>query len=269
MHHGDRIRMTHARRCATAAVLALAGLLAGCAAPTSVPSVAPTASAAPTAAPTPSPAAAASPTAAPAATADPMAGWQLIQPESGRTQFRIPADWSADVSFEEFDGEPGDGVVVRRPDGQPLLRFSQAPGDVGGLCTVEGSDGISTPAPPDGVLLDREPIVLDTQGSPLEDLAVGAVAVALDDGRWIFGMGITEEARLQEPLGCPFYFVAGGPAAAGALGGLLSFGTQSQLAVEPDGAIWVVESLEAARAYAETDEYATLKRILLSLETRI
>lgn len=255
--------MTHTRLRGAAAVLALASLLAGCAAPAAAPSAVPTASDSPSAAPSPSPTASATPA------ADPMAGWQLIQPESGRTQFRIPADWSADVSFEELDGEPVDGVVVRRPDGQPLLRFSQAPGDVGGSCTVEGSDGLSTFAPREGVLLDEVPIVLGTQGSPLEDLAVGAVAVELDDGSWLFGMGITAEARLQEPLGCPFSFVAGGPAASDELGGLLAFGTQPQLAVEPDGAIWVVESLDAAWAYVETDEYATLKSILRSLETRI
>ncbi|MGY3127866.1 hypothetical protein ACVWW9_001365 [Agrococcus sp. UYP33] len=253
--------MHDARLRGAAAVLALGALLAGCAAPATEPSAAPTATDAPAATPTA--------TAAPTASADPMADWQLIQPESGRAQFRIPADWSADVTFAEQDGEPIDGVTVRRPDGQPQLTFSQAPGDVGGICTVEGSDGVSTPMLPDSELLDTAPLALGDGSADAEAVAFGAVAVELEDGRWIFGMGITAEEWLQEPLGCPFYFITTGPAPEGEPGGIMTFATESQLSGMGDAAIWIVDSIEDARAYLETEEYATLKQILLSFEPRV
>lgn len=79
-------------------------------------------------------------------------------------------------------------------------------------------------------------------------------------------MGITGAERLQEPLGCPFYFITGGPAPEGELGGVLTFATESQLSGTGDAAVWIVDSIEDARAYLETEEYATLKQILLSLE---
>lgn len=249
--------MTARLRAATAA-LALTALLAGCAAPG-----APTP---PATDPGPSVASHSSPPSAqPTATqaAGPMADWQVVRPESGRTQFRIPAGWSADMTFEEVYGEPVDGVIIRRPDGQQQLRFSQAIGDVGGICAVEGPDGISRPVQPAGELLDTAPILpaLDD-----EEVAFGAVAVERDDGTWTFGMGITAAERLQEPLGCPFYFVIGGP---GELGGILSFGTESQLTGTGEGSVWVVDSLDDARAYLETEEYATLKQILVSLESLV
>lgn len=240
-------------RLRTAAALGLVALLAGCAQPAAEPSVAP--SPASTASETPTPTG--SPTPSASVATDPMADWQLIQPESGRTQFRIPADWTADVALEELDGEPVDTVVVRRPDGQVQLRFSQAPGDVGGGC----------PTPPPSELLDMEPLSLDGEAS--EPVAFGAVAIELDDGRWVFAMGITGEAQLSEPLTCPFYFVTGGPAEPGGFGGLLAFGTESQVTGTGDAAVWVVDSLDDARAYAESEEYATLKQILLSLEHRV
>lgn len=147
--------------------------------------------------------------------ADPTADWQVIQPESGRTQFRIPADWTADITLDEQGGEPVDLVVVRRPDGQQQLRFAQAPGDLGGACGE---------APP-SELLDAEPLRLEAA----EPAMFGAVAIELADGRWAFGMGITDEARLAEPLGCPFYFATGGPAEPGASGGILTFATEAQV----------------------------------------
>ncbi|MGM1028859.1 MAG: hypothetical protein ACQEWM_03170 [Actinomycetota bacterium] len=238
-------------RLRTAAALGLVALLAGCAAPAAVPSDTPSASDSAPADPTLMPSATPDPTPA----ADPMADWQLIQPQSGRTQFRIPADWSADVTFAEVDGEPADGVVVRRPDGQAQLRFSQVPGDVGGSCGER----------PQSEVLDMQSLSLDAD----EPTAFGAVAAELQDGRWIFGMGVTAERQLQEPLGCPFYFITGGPAEAVEPSGLLTFATESQLSGTGDAAVWIVDSLDDARAYLETEEYATLKQILLSLEYRI
>lgn len=228
------------------ALLVAVALLSGCAAP-GAPVPAPTS-------PSASEASTPGPSIGELEPVDPTAEWQTVRPGSGRTQFRIPADWTADVSFQEIDGDAVDGVVIRRPDGQQQLGLSQAPGDVGGICE----------AIPAGVLLDSEPLSLGSEhqwmsGGP----AFGAVAVQLGDGRWVFGMGITGEERLREPLSCPFYFITGGP---GELGGILSFGTESQLTGTGAGSVWVVDSLDDARAYLETEEYATLKQILLSLE---
>ncbi|MCH1884081.1 hypothetical protein [Agrococcus sp. ARC_14] len=79
-------------------------------------------------------------------------------------------------------------------------------------------------------------------------------------------MGITDAERLREPIGCPFYFIVGGPAADGELGGILTFGSEAQVTGIGDADVWIVDSLDDANAYIETDEYATLQQILLSLE---
>lgn len=242
--------LTHrSRRAAPLLVMILA--LVGCAAvEAEAPSPVPTSSLPQSAAPASTPAA---PTEGPVE--DDMAGWQTIRLESGRTQFQIPRDWSAEIRYEEMDSDPVDAATVHRPDGQQQLVFSHAPGDVGGICE------------PSAELLETAPTALvNPVTSSQSEPTFAAVAVELEDGRWSFGMGITEASSLEEPLGCPFRFMVGGPGEPEGPGGILHFGTETELGPVGGDPLWIVESREAATDYLETEEYATLRQILLSLE---
>ncbi|WP_347754607.1 hypothetical protein [Agrococcus sp. ProA11] len=177
-----------------------------------------------------------------------MADWQTIRLESGRTQFRIPPGWSADITFEETEVGTVDRAAVLRPDGQQQLRFGHTPGDVGGTCE------------PSAELLESTPTALG-EGQGSSEPTFAAVAVEREDGRWTFAAGIAEASHLTAPLGCPFYFLVGGPG-----GGVLTFSTELELRPSGGDPLWIVDSRDAALAYLETEEYALLKQILLSLE---
>jgi len=175
--------------------------------------------------------------------------WLEYSTHDGDMTYRYPADWALESesvqSVEESERWFDDASLVAA-NGQTLLRSADFV-DIGGYCD----------APMQGTLLHSEPAdVDDLDGEP----AMIAV-VAFDGPPAVFAMGITSAAWIAEDgqFGCPFYFVFR------TSDGGVSMGTHFQ--VSSDDPLWVVDSLEDAQAYMETDEYATLLEILRSVET--
>ena len=90
--------------------------------------------------------------------------------------------------------------------------------------------------------------------------SIATVALGTVDGRWRVGVGITGEASLDAAETCAVDFVAGSS------DGGVSMGTHFQLDAVGDDVLWTVDTLDDARAYLETAEYATILEILRSVE---
>lgn len=243
-------------RAATAA-LALTALLVGCAGaagPIDAPTAAPTPSESPSATPIES----ASETPAPGAGVIDTTGWLDFATDDGSIAFRYPTDWTLDAQSERLapdegrdDAEPWerwmDSATLTAPNGQQLLQMHDFM-DIGGAC---GDDV----APLE--VLASEPF--EAQGLSGESSAIATVALGTSDDRWRVGVGITDEAALPDEA-CKVYFVFSSS------DGGVGMGTHLQLDASGEDTLWTVDSLDDARAYMETDEYATILEILRSVE---
>jgi hypothetical protein len=247
---------------AVSAALALAALLAGCAGPAAEPTEAPSAAASTAATPTESPA----PTQSSGVldTVIDTTGWLDFATEDGSIAFRYPADWTLEAESERFapddDREDVEDPYVRSadhatltaPNGQQLLQMADFV-DIGGAC-----GGVSEPLE----VLAAEPgpgTALAAAGGT----SIATVALGTSDGRWRVGLGITGDEWLDSDEGCAVYFVFG------SADGGVSMGTHFQLTSAGDDALWTVDSLDDARAYMETAEYATILEILRSVEVAL
>lgn len=241
---------------AVAALLALTGC-AGAAAP--APSEpAPSFTAAPSAsAPT-------DPTAEPSASADPLVmtdDWLEHASSDGSVSFRYPPTWTLEADSEPFS--PGgsadpqsperwvDSATLTAPNGQQLLAMHDFV-DIGGSC-----GGFTFPLE----VLATEPARAEPLTTDDGDPVIATVALGTDDDRWRVGVGITSSGSIERAEACHVYFVGSSS------DGGVSFGTHFQLSSAGDDPLWTVDSLDDARAYMETDEYATIIEILRSFET--
>jgi hypothetical protein len=239
--------------------LAAAALLSGCATPAAEPSgAAPTsAQQSGTAAPEPQ-----RTVEAEAASRIDTADWLEHVTADGSIAFRYPADWALDADSEWFtpSADRGDvadpyerwmdSATLTAPNGQQLVRMADFV-DVGWACggVAEPLEVLATePAPGRGLTDD-------------EGLVIATVALGTLDDRWRFGVGITGPAWLDASEGCAVGFVF-----ASSDGGA-SMGTHLQLTSTGDDPLWTVDSLDEARAYMETQEYATIVEVLRSVVT--
>ncbi|QUW17737.1 hypothetical protein [Agrococcus sp. Marseille-Q4369] len=228
---------------AVAALLALTGC-AGAAAP--APSEpAPSFTAAPSAsAPT-------DPSAEPGASADPLVmtdDWLEHASSDGSVSFRYPPTWTLEATAEPHpdpDEPPWEAATLTAPNGQQLLRMAQFP-DIGGSCEAPLAFDVLAVEPAASMPFEQE-----------DDAVIATVAVPIGE-RWEMGIGITSTTR-SEGAGCQLYFVGMSSAHP------VSMGTHFSMPREDP--LWMIDSLDDARAYMETDEYATIIEILRSFET--
>lgn len=175
------------------------------------------------------------------------AGWQQLPPVVGDlATFRLPPDWT----YEAIDG----GVAVLRADGERQLALTiGAAGDSAPTtdrCLDEAGTAVAWRTSP----LDRQPV----QVAGASDLAFGASALQLGD-RWIVSMGLLPTAAAQSPR-CPV--INGFQAESG----YVSFASETVVQGAGAASVWVVGSLADAQAYTGTEEFATIRAILMSLE---
>ncbi len=249
-------------------VLALSACTADAATPTSSAPAAPTTSAVPTASAAPSPTASVAPspaaTAATASAAEPMAtptpqliddGWERFDVGDGHTSWRMPAGWTADIRTEVVEGRAewtDYRGLVRDEAGIPMLRFE---------AIASGGQYATDFWPcerPETTVFEVTPL-----GDRVVDPDARVVSLAVDrasDGV-TFAAGISENdaETACEPEILALY-QREGPSTYDYL--LLEI-------VDDDGLTHPrFASFDAARAYLETGEYALIREVLLSFESR-
>lgn len=168
--------------------------------------------------------------------------WQQIPVPSGAATFRIPADWTV--------SEAAGGLDVLRADGQRQLGYAEGVSVGDGTCV----DGAGTPVGWRTAVLDRQDVSLEGATG----IAFGAAALQLGE-QWVVSVGLRPAAEAQTPR-CPIVNVIETPA------GLISFGSEVTVTGTGAGAPWAVASAAAAQEYLATEEYATIRAIVMSLE---
>lgn len=207
--------------------------------PTPVPTETPTPSAVPTSPATATPA-------PPVVTASPE--WQRFEAPDGRTSWRMPPGWTADITTEVVEGNPAwtdHRGLVRDDAGTPMLRFEAVAS--GGQYASD-----STPCTrPATEVLDAAPM-----GGAVASAGAARVAVAYEGSSGvIFAAGISQ----NDP------HAACGP-------GIIALYDAGydylvfEIVDDAGLAAPVFGSFDAARAYAETDEYRAIRDVLDSFE---
>jgi len=167
---------------------------------------------------------------APTPTTTPIEEEAWVTYTDGSVEFEHPADWSVSPELMVLDG----GGTAR-------------------LTYVPEIDGIG------GACEDEFPVYeLDTAETTLVDPNAGAIRFAYNaletpDGV-LAGLGLT--ARAPTETGCLLYFIV-------TMNKAISFASGMQL---NPGAGIPFDSIDAANAYIDTDEYQTMRRIILSLK---
>ncbi|MGM1028863.1 MAG: hypothetical protein ACQEWM_03190 [Actinomycetota bacterium] len=244
-------------------VLALSGCAVDGAPPADSAPAAPTPSAtssAPASAdpvtPSPAPAGTASP--APAGTASPPAGadgWARFEVGDGHTSWRMPEGWTADIASEVVEGRAewtDYRGLVRDEAGVPMLRFEAIAS--GGQYATD-----FTPCErPETEVLEVTPL-----GDQVVDPGALVVAVAFDDAHdgVTFAAGVSENdaETACEPDILTLYQ---GDGRSGYDYLLLQI-------VDDDGTSYPrFAGFDEARAYLATSEYALIREVLLSFESR-
>lgn len=240
---------TVALAAACIAILALAGCAPGEPGDTAPPSPTESTTAPTEPSPTPDPTASATPT--PSQSPPPIdADWQGYALGDGHTSWSMPPGWQADI---DRAGETGlidyEGLLLDG-DGTPMLRFQAVAG--GGQYA---SDGQPCERP--------ETEVLEVE--PLGDAAGANAAVValtyLEGQRWVFAAGVSEnDAETScEPGILALYQ---GDDAAGYDFLLLQI-------VDDAGETYpTFASAEAAREYLGSEEWATIRGVLASFQSR-
>lgn len=247
----------------TAAALATA-LLSGCAGLGALAPPSPTStSAAPSRAPMPTPDPATSSSSDPGrAAAVATDGWLEYVSTDGTASFRYPPSWTLDAQSERFAPDADrddvqdpyvrwfDSATLTAPNGQQLLAMHDFV-DVGGSCDAPVPLEVLSTEPAAARPLDEE-----------DEAIIATVALRAGEGHWKMGIGVTGAAWIDGDEACTVYFIGGSSE------GGVGFGTHFQMSLGERDPLWSVDSLDDARAYMETDEYATIIEILRSYRTR-
>ena len=239
----------HARiAAAVAALLVLTGCAAAAETASSQAPATPTVAAPPSSDPAPVPSASSSSEPG-RASGIPTDGWLEHATSDGSVSFHYPPSWTLEATAEPHpdpDELPWEAATLTAPNGQELLRMAQFP-DIGGWCEAPLAFDVLAVEPAASMPFEQE-----------DDAVIATVAVPIGE-RWEMGIGITSTTR-SEGAGCQLYFVGMSSAHP------VSMGTHFSMPREDP--LWMVDSLDDARAYMETDEYATILEILRSFETR-
>lgn len=240
--------MNAARRSVvTVAVAALLLALSGCAngarqpADSSPPS--PTAVA-------PAPSAVASTEPAATAAAEPLsAGWATFEVGDGRTSWRMPDGWTADIEQEVVEGRAewtDYRGLVRDETGTPMLRFEAVAS--GGQYATD----FSPCERPEAEVFEVAPL-----GEQVVEPGAAVVSVAFDDGTGgvAFAAGVSQN---DAEVACePGILAIYGTDDPGGFDYLLL-----QIVDDAGMSYPRFADLGAARAYLETDEYRTIREVL-------
>jgi hypothetical protein len=190
--------------------------------------------------------------------------WLSYATHDGDMTYRYPADWTLESEAQLLSPDADrddvvdpyerwmDSATLTAPNGQPLLQSGDFV-DIGGACDADALEPFE--------VLAAEPAAV----GPIEaddEPTIATVAVALPSGRWRVGVGITAATlpASGEP-GCMLSYVFGTSE------GGASIGTHFMLSPSGDDPLWTVDTLDDARAYMETGEYATILEILRSVRT--
>lgn len=223
------------------ALMCAGGMLAGCA-PEPAPEKPPT-TASPEVAPepetTPEPAPAEQP-------------WERFTDDRMPYSFEVPPGWTV----AELGGDPGSGVFqfgVVNPDGEQLLTFANRVQGLGGAC--EGLPALTIDE------VDSRPVALpgyvaaSASPAPLVDPRV-VYRVSAVEGGAITALSLSNDKPIDA---CMYYNLMHTEQ------GLVMFASQLQVdSYDPAAQHGFFPSVEEARAYAETPEYAQLVRVLSS-----
>jgi len=224
-----------------AAVLALLLLVSGCSAPPVTaekpPATAPSATSTPTSTPTGEP-------------------WVTYTTPDASTTFDLPADWSVEITpwpAAAQDDEYWAGIIESNPLSAPSLKVFDEHG-AQRLSYVMYFDGVG------GACVDEFPLYeLDTAETSWVDPGQGPVRFvynALETPEGVrASLGLA--ARAPAAAGCLVYFITSIP---GAEQGV-SVATDMQLS---SGAGISFDSIADATAYIDTEEYQSVRRIILS-----
>ncbi|QIK63150.1 hypothetical protein G7068_08025 [Leucobacter viscericola] len=234
-----------------AAGLVIVGLLAGavgCAAqPDPAPSAKPTTTVKPTASPTPTPTVTPSPT--PTPTPEP---WQRFTDARMPYSFETPPGWSVVEQPSPYGNQGMLQFLVNDAAGKQQLVFSAQASGLGGRCGDAAPVAVQE--------LDAESVSIP--GYTPQAAAAGQLVAP----RFVYramqtDKGIVSSLALNDqvaPESCYFYNLLH-PAA-----GPIVFADAAQ--VSADYPPHLFASIDEAKAYVQSDEYKTLKRILLSLQ---
>lgn len=168
--------------------------------------------------------------------------WQQVLVPSGRATFRIPPDWST--------SETADGVAVLRADGERQLGYAEGADTGDGRCTDASGTAVAWRT----ANLDRADVSL----AGASDVSYGAAALQLG-GQWVVSVGLLPTGQATRPQ-CPIVNSFEAP------GGDISFGSETIARGAGEGAPWAVASQQAATQYLDSEEYRTIRAILMSLE---
>ena len=231
------------RRSLVLVVAAAIGVLlgaVGCAPSAEPPTTSePTATTAPTETPTVTPA----PTEAP---------WERFSDERMNYSFETPPGWTVEELPTSYESEGIVQLAILDPSGARQLYFSSGVVGLGGACgttppiVIEELDEVSVDIP--GYVPMADPI------NPLVPPRVVFRAFESEQGV-IASLALTDE----QPVESCFFFNLLHPEA-----GMMVFADALQ--VSADAPPRTFASMDEARAFVETEEYATLQRILSSLQ---
>lgn len=238
-----------ARALAPLAVAVVAAALVGCSTaptPTPQPSIPPGITAPPPTAPAEPPAPEVESSLPPEIAGVDTSAWQQV-PVADVATFRIPPEWST----EEISG----GLAVLRADGERQLALTiGAAGETLASLPTGCVDAAGTPVGWRTLGLDRQDVTI----TGATGVAFGAAALQLGE-QWIVSMGLRPAAEAQSPR-CPIINAFDSEQ------GLVSFGSETIVTGSGEGAPWAVGSLADAQAYVGSEEFATIRAILMSLE---
>jgi hypothetical protein len=258
--------MTIAAAAVTAGVLVTVNLgpltVAPAPAGTSTATASPALSSSPSPTPTPSPASSigdsdTAPAAPPAAPSpSPAQAWKTYVSADGRISFEFPADWSVQQPQTINPDYPAVDAVVKDQAGRHVASLHYgASGGIGGVC--------STPPVPYSVL-DSVELALPYNTAASNVITPRFTFRALVEADKVTASyGITSSAAGVDGKSCMFYNVVNGPAEAP----LYSFADNVQTNAGAGGTAnsKTFSSLEEARAYMQTPEYLSAKRMITSL----
>jgi len=203
--------------------------------------------------PTPSESATSSPSPTPTPTSDP---WVAYTTPDGSTTFDLPSNWSVELHpwDPSYDDDYWEGLAANNPQAVPWLgvlddqgierlRYIMYFDGIGGACDDEFAIHELDSAETSWVDPEKGPIRFSYQA--LETSEGVVAALALTSGPAVDG--------------CLYYFITSIPELEQF--SAVSIGSSMQLSV---GAGIPFDSLDAATAYMDTDEYQTMRRIILS-----
>ena len=185
--------------------------------------------------------------ASPEAPAPEPPAWATYTVPSGLATFELPSDWSAAPG-------PNGEVRVSDPSGAPRLTYLDRIGGIGGYC--EGDFPYET--------LDAVEIpVASTSTGPWAVTPRIAFRAIQSPAGIVASIGTTDTLAGMDGVTCAYYNLIQSPTA-----GQMSFGTAFTVyADSPQADTLVFGGMDEARAYAQTEDYRTLMRILASVRT--